>query len=124
MKQSEKMPRETLSFPGIQRASGEIEHWLGYLDLDQAEIHDCFRAQNTGQIQQHLNELASKKDLWFQEFLESFLGISDYWVLQVLERDHAQVMRQIPTKITANKSVATFETPQGMKLPKIGLPSP
>ena len=36
-----------LSFPGVQRTSSEIEQWLGYLELNQTEIQDCFRTQNT-----------------------------------------------------------------------------
>jgi len=71
----------SLAFPGIERSSSDIEHWMSFLNLNQAEILNSFRGQKTNQLQSYLNELAKQKDLWMHEFLFNFLGITDRKVL-------------------------------------------
>ena len=68
-----------------------------------------------------LNDLAAIKHIWVDEFLFSFLGISDQRVLSILEQDHEKLVRANSKSL---KKLQTFVTPTELKAPKSFAQSP
>lgn len=70
----------------------EVTDWLCMEQLTTPElVLVCFNTSNTVELQERLNALCSRKDLWFPEFL-TFLGIDDERVCLVAANDHAAAL--------------------------------
>ena len=66
----------------------KVAEWLCLDRLTSIErVKNCFQTSNTTELQERLNALASRRDIWFPEFLD-FLGITDERVLLVCANDH------------------------------------
>lgn len=66
----------------------KVTEWLCLDQLTSPEIvRSCFQASNSIELQERLNAMSTRKDIWFPEFLE-FIGINDERVLAICARDH------------------------------------
>ena len=70
-----------------------MAEWLCLDELTSNElVLNCFHTSNTIELQERLNALAARRELWVPEFLQ-FLGINDQRVQIVCANDYAAALQ-------------------------------
>ena len=105
---------EQLIFPGVERSAVLSEYWMQNLGPGYENIQELIRQKDTKKIQIKLNDLAAIKNIWVDEFLLGFLGITDQKVLSVLEQDYQKYTKANSKSL---KRFQTFVTPTELKMP-------
>ena len=71
-----------------KQSNTEVSEWLCLDQLTSPErVLNCFQTSNTVELQERLNAMTARRDLWFPEFLD-FLGIDDERVRLICANDH------------------------------------
>ena len=99
-----------------EQTNGQVSEWLCLEQLTSTDrVLSCFHTSNTIELQERMNALTNRKDLWFPEFLE-FLGIKDERVLMVCANDHIVAMeanrkefKQVKNSAMSNSSKTTSQ---------------
>ena len=75
------------------------------------EVSVWFRTSNYAALQEHINTLASNKEVWDSKFIE-FLGITDERVRLICENDRAVLIEKAKynsSKINSYESASNFQ---------------